>query len=67
MNEPETLTPDALAQRWGMDPKTLGNWRVKKHGPAYIKLGRGRGSKIIYRLDDVRRWEMQQRVPVNEN
>ena len=57
MNEPEILTTEMLAARWGMDPKTLGNWRVKKHGPAYVKLGKGRGCKVIYMLDDVRAWE----------
>lgn len=61
MNESEIMTPEMLATRWGMDPKTLGNWRVKRHGPAFVKLGNGRGCKVLYLLDDVRAWELQHR------
>jgi len=50
-----------LAARWGMDAKTLGNWRVQKKGPVYVKLGAGRGCKVLYMLDDVRAWETAHR------
>lgn len=61
MNEPEILTAEMLAARWGMDAKTLGNWRVQKKGPVYVKLGAGRGCKVLYMLDDVRAWEAAHR------
>ena len=31
------LTPTQLAKRWGMSAGTLGNWRIGKKGPAFVK------------------------------
>ena len=47
------LTTEELSQRWKLHAKTLPNWRVKKIGPAYIKLGEGKKSKVLYRIEDV--------------
>lgn len=51
------ITPQQLADRWHMSNDTLTNWRVKKQGPAYMKLGQGRASKVMYRLADVEAFE----------
>jgi predicted DNA-binding transcriptional regulator AlpA len=40
------------AQRIGMKPKTLDNWRSKGGGPPYLKLG----SRVIYDDDEVDAW-----------
>jgi hypothetical protein len=52
-----TLTTGQLAQRWNMQPKTIYNWRIAKKGPPFIKVGGGRNGKVLYRLDDIVKWE----------
>lgn len=56
------LTPDDLVARWAgrVCVGTLANWRWKKRGPKWVKLGKGRQSKVVYRLSDVQRYERQQ-------
>jgi hypothetical protein len=49
------LTPQQLAQRLGMNPYSLANWRVKGVGPKYIKINQ---RKVLYALEDVAEWEM---------
>lgn len=51
------LTPVELAQRWRMTVGALSNWRVKGRGPAFIKMGEGRNTKVLYRLNDVEAYE----------
>lgn len=51
------LTTNELAERWKVNPKSLSNWRVKKIGPAYVKLGDARSCKVLYRLEDVETFE----------
>jgi hypothetical protein len=51
------LTPVELAQRWRMDVRTLSNWRVKGRGPAFLKMGEGRNTKVLYRQEDVVAYE----------
>jgi len=46
-----------LAERWGLSPRTLANWRSQKKGPRYIKLGTETGSHVVYKLDDVIKYE----------
>lgn len=55
----EILTSQQLAERWGMSVGTLQNWRVKGKGPRHIKLGEGRATKVLYRLDDIVEFENQ--------
>ena len=55
----DLLTSEELAERWKMSAGTLQNWRVKGRGPAYIKLGEGRATKVLYRLEDVVEFENQ--------
>lgn len=47
------MTPAELAARWRIHPKTLTNWRGQGRGPAYVKLGDGRATKVVYREQDV--------------
>ena len=45
------------AQRLGLHPRTLDNWRSQQRGPRYIRLGR----RIVYRLSDLQSY-MDKRV-----
>ena len=47
------LTPKELAKRWSVHVITLANWRNKKKGPPYKKLG----TSVRYAIDDVVKWE----------
>ena len=51
------LTTEELAARWGVTPATLRNWRTKKKGPAFVKLG---GKLVRYTLEAVEAWEAKQ-------
>ncbi len=51
------LTPAELAERWRIHWKTLSNWRVQGRGPAYVKLGTGKAMRVLYRIEDVERYE----------
>lgn len=53
----DLITPQQLAERWNMSIGTLTNWRVKKQGPTYMKLGEGRACKVMYRMADVEAFE----------
>ncbi|GEM_PF-1345664 len=60
------LTPGDLAQRWRMDVKTLSNWRVQGKGPAYVKLGEGRNTKVLYPKEAIEAYEQAGiRLPAN--
>jgi predicted site-specific integrase-resolvase len=45
-----------LACRWDISPRTLERWRWLGQGPRYIKIG----GRVVYRLDDVEAYEVQQ-------
>lgn len=53
----DLITPQQLADRWQMSVGTLTNWRVKKQGPTYVKLGDGKSCRIMYRLADIDAFE----------
>lgn len=57
MNDEVYLTTIDLAERWKMSPDTLSNWRIKKIGPHYLKVGAGRNTKVLYKLIDVIQFE----------
>lgn len=49
----ELLTPaDVVALIPGLRPKLLAEWRYKKIGPPFYKVGR----IILYRFDDLEKW-----------
>lgn len=53
------ITPEQLAARWQMSKDTLANWRIKKHGPSYTKIGAGRNTKVLYKIADIIEFESQ--------
>jgi predicted DNA-binding transcriptional regulator AlpA len=57
----DVMTPDQLAQRWGMAAGTLRNWRAEGKGPRAIRLGDGPRARVVYRVADVLAWEDQQK------
>src|SRR6266568_676140 len=48
----EWISPEELAHTLGLSPATLADWRCKKTGPAYLKVGR----KIWYLKNRVSAW-----------
>ena len=42
-----------LSRRWSLSPRTLENWRWRREGPAYLKIG----GRVAYRLEDVEAYE----------
>lgn len=61
------LTTKQLANRWGVHEGTLRNWRSKKLGPPYYKMGTGAAGKttVQYKLDDVVAYEKSRQVKVD--
>lgn len=55
------LTTKQLADRWGLMPKTVYNWRIAKKGPPFIKVGEGRNGRVLYRLHDIEQWENERK------
>jgi hypothetical protein len=51
------LTTEGLSKRWGVPRGTLENWRCFGVGPSYIKLGKAKKSKILYRMADIMLYE----------
>lgn len=39
----------------GLKPQTLRVWRVRGHGPAYVRMG-GRFGRVLYRQVDLDEW-----------
>lgn len=54
----EVLTTAELAKRWGMSIGALENWRARKKGPRFFRLGKPDGQgRIRYRMTDVLEYE----------
>ena len=51
----EFFTVSDLLERWGkvISKGTLANWRAKKRGPNYVKIG----GRILYPVPSVETWE----------
>lgn len=47
------LTPNDLADRWGVSRGHLANERSDGRGPTYLKIG----SRVLYRLADIETYE----------
>ena len=58
-DKPEFITSAELVDRWQgkICQGTLANWRSKRRGPPYHKIG----GRVLYRLDEIERWEQQNR------
>ncbi|MBF0177964.1 MAG: helix-turn-helix domain-containing protein [Magnetococcales bacterium] len=59
--ETRHINPFQLARRWGINPRTLQNWRCKDKGPAYLKIG----GHIMYRENDIEQYEAEHHVHTN--
>ncbi len=55
------LTSDQLADRYGLSPATIKDWRAKGTGPEYYTLPRyaisSGSARVRYELDKVLHWE----------
>jgi hypothetical protein len=59
------LTPDQLVERWNgaITKGTLANWRSKKKGPSFTKMG----EKVLYPIDKLEKWEASQLTNIGAN
>ena len=55
----DLLHPRQVAERYGITPETLSNWRRERKGPPFILLGHGPRPRSMYRLADVIEWEQR--------
>ena len=53
-----SLTPKELADKWGVATGTLANWRSKRVGPKFFRVGR----KVLYREIDITSFEVKSLV-----
>lgn len=49
----DLLTPKEAAAMLRVSTDTLENWRAKRRGPAWAKLGEGKRAPVRYRRGDV--------------
>ena len=56
------LTAEEVCARWKghVKPGTLANWRNKKMGPDYTKIG----GAVFYDIEDIKKYERESRVKV---
>ena len=60
------LTTAQLAARLGLTVGAIEDWRMAGKGPAYLKLGRAKKSRVIYRMEDVVVWERKMLMSAHE-
>ncbi|PBB69335.1 DNA-binding protein [Mesorhizobium sp. WSM4312] len=55
MDDRKFLTADEVAERYrgSISLGTLRNWRAKRIGPAYVKLGKA----VLYPVDELEAWD----------
>ena len=52
----DLMRPRAVSEMIGAALPTLDQWRREGRGPAYVKLGTGRGARVVYHRIDVEAW-----------
>ena len=59
------LTPAQVVKRWDntITTGTLANWRSKKTGPAFLKIG----SRVVYPIAKLEEWEAKRLQIANDN
>lgn len=59
MSRAKMISTRELARRWDglIVQGTIENWRQAGRGPLYIKLGRSKTSRIVYKMSEVKRFE----------
>jgi len=60
------LTERQVAEMTGLALSTLRHWRVRRVGPAFIKVGSERQGPVRYPLHDLMRWLERWRVETRE-
>jgi hypothetical protein len=60
LSETKLLTPEEVAERYrgSISVGTLRNWRTKRIGPSFLKIGKA----ILYPLSDLEAWDERNRV-----
>ncbi len=56
------ITTTELGEILRVKEQTLRSWRCKGIGPAFCRLGRGPGARVVYRRADVEAWLDAHRV-----
>jgi hypothetical protein len=59
---PNVLSEAEAAERLGVSKGTLANWRWRKYGPAFLKVG----GRVEYVEEDVEEWRLAQRRDPSE-
>lgn len=54
--EENLLTTSEAAEMLRVKPDTMKIWRHRGVGPAFVRMGSGRTSPVVYRLSDIREW-----------
>ncbi|MFI1237524.1 helix-turn-helix domain-containing protein [Nocardia salmonicida] len=54
----DRLTPEQLAERFGMTRESLAQWRYLRKGPSYVKAGK----KVFYPLAAIEEYERRNTV-----
>jgi len=53
---PEFLTTAQLARLLHRKDQTIRAWRLRGHGPRYVRLGNGLKAPVVYRWRDIEEW-----------
>ncbi|MEM7664564.1 MAG: helix-turn-helix domain-containing protein [Pseudomonadota bacterium] len=56
----ELLDNEQTAALLGIKPNTLEIWRTKGRGPAFVKMGRAKQSRIRYQRSAIDKWLREQ-------
>jgi len=54
----KTVIRKTLTPLYGLDVRTLANYRYQKRGPQYFKCGR----KVLYRVEHIEEWILRNPV-----
>ena len=64
MADEKFLTIDEVAQRYRgeISVGTLGNWRLRKVGPSFVKVGRA----VLYPIEELDAWDRRNMVACDD-
>ena len=64
--EQQFFTSDQLAERYGLSPATIADWRRKDRGPEYYTLPKyavsSGSAKVRYELKKILKWEQANNI-----
>lgn len=58
----QLLSTNEAAARLNLKPDTLRQWRYRKCGPAFYRLGDGPGARCHYRASELEEWISKKRL-----